>query len=183
MATPDSSDVPHRTTRTRLVLGFLVIYVVWGSTYLAIRWGVETIPPFIMGAVRFLLAGGMMYAYSRWRGAKAPTMREWRASAIVGALLLFIGNGAVSWSEQRVSSGMTSLLVATVPIAVVTNAARVTVTGILSERDPELAKGFFHSAEGWLIFSVALALLLLTHHLIKLVIRPRAGGNGASAAV
>ena len=69
-----------------------------------------------------------------------------------------------------------SLLVATVPIAVVTNAARVTVTGILSERDPELAKGFFHSAEGWLIFSVALALLLLTHHLIKLVIRPRAGG-------
>ena len=116
MATPDSSDVPHRTTRTRLVLGFLVIYVVWGSTYLAIRWGVETIPPFIMGAVRFLLAGGMMYAYSRWRGAKAPTMREWRASAIVGALLLFIGNGAVSWSEQRVSSGMTSLLVATVPL-------------------------------------------------------------------
>ncbi|QOY92314.1 exosortase/archaeosortase family protein [Paludibaculum fermentans] len=76
-----------------------------------------------------------------------------------------------------------ALLVATVPIAVLTNATRVTVTGILSERDPELARGFFHSAEGWLIFSVALALLLFTHHLIKLVIRHGAGGKGASAAV
>ena len=100
----------------RLVLGFLVIYVIWGSTYLAIRWGVETIPPFIMGAVRFLIAGSALYAFSRWRGAAKPTAREWRASAIVGALLLFVGNGAVSWSEQRVSSGMTSLLVATVPL-------------------------------------------------------------------
>ena len=113
----DSGAAPHhRTSRTKLVLGFLVIYVIWGSTYLAIRWGVETIPPFVMGAVRFLIAGGALYAFSRWRGASRPTRREWRNSAIVGALLLFIGNGAVSWAEQRVSSGMTSLLVATVPL-------------------------------------------------------------------
>lgn len=111
-----SASAHHQTSRTRLVLGFLVIYVIWGSTYLAIRWGVETIPPFVMGAVRFLIAGGALYAFSRWRGASKPTLREWRNSAIVGALLLFIGNGAVSWAEQRVSSGMTSLLVATVPL-------------------------------------------------------------------
>jgi drug/metabolite transporter (DMT)-like permease len=103
-------------SRTTLILGFLIIYVVWGSTYLAIRWGVETIPPFIMGATRFLIAGSLMYAYSRFRGAQKPTKTEWRNSAIVGALLLFVGNGAVSWAEQRVSSGMTSLLVATVPL-------------------------------------------------------------------
>lgn len=99
-----------------MILGFLIIYVVWGSTYLAIRWGVETIPPFIMGGTRFLIAGSLMYVYSRFRGAQKPTVTEWRNSAIVGALLLFVGNGAVSWAEQRVSSGMTSLLVATVPL-------------------------------------------------------------------
>lgn len=124
MATADSDSAPHsvpdsapqKTSRARLILGFLVIYVVWGSTYLAIRWGVATIPPFAMGAVRFLVAGSLMYGIARWRVAAAPTALEWRNSAIVGALLLFIGNGAVSWAEQRVSSGMTSLLVATVPL-------------------------------------------------------------------
>jgi drug/metabolite transporter (DMT)-like permease len=112
----DPALASPRTTTSRLILGFLIIYVVWGSTYLAIRWGVETIPPFIMGATRFLIAGSLMYGYSRFRGAKKPTIAEWRNSAVVGALLLFVGNGAVSWAEQRVSSGMTSLLVATVPL-------------------------------------------------------------------
>jgi drug/metabolite transporter (DMT)-like permease len=102
--------------RWQLIGGFLIIYVVWGSTYLAIKWGVETIPPFFMGAVRFLLAGSALYAWTRWRGAAAPTRRAWRDSAIVGALLLFVGNGAVSWASQRVSSGLTSVLVATVPL-------------------------------------------------------------------
>ncbi len=105
----------HTATRLQLLVGFLVIYVVWGSTYLAIRVALETLPPFVLGSARFLVAGSMLYAWSRFRGAEKPTVEEWRASAIVGALLLFVGNGAVSWSEQRVSSGMTSLLVATVP--------------------------------------------------------------------
>lgn len=120
MDTPESSGtselVPAHTSRTKLVLGFLIIYLVWGSTYLAIRWGVATIPPFVMGGVRFLIAGSLLYGFSRWRGAAAPTAHEWRNSAIIGFLLLFVGNGAVSWSAQRVSSGMTSLLVATVPL-------------------------------------------------------------------
>jgi len=107
---------PEATTRARLVLGFATIYSVWGSTYLAIRFGLESIPPFFMGGVRFLIAGTLVYAWARLRGAATPTPREWKSSAIVGVLLLFIGNGAVSWSEQRVSSGMTSLLVATVPL-------------------------------------------------------------------
>ena len=102
--------------RWQLIGGFLIIYVVWGSTYLAIKWGVQTIPPFALGAMRFLVAGGTLYAFTRWRGAAAPTRREWRDSAIVGALLLFVGNGAVSWASQRVSSGIASVLVATVPL-------------------------------------------------------------------
>ncbi|MBU6365980.1 MAG: drug/metabolite exporter YedA [Gemmatimonadetes bacterium] len=102
--------------RWQLVAGFLVIYVVWGSTYLAIRWGVETIPPFSLGAVRFLMAGGALVAWARWRGAPAPGRVEWRNAAIVGTLLLFVGNGAVSWASRRVSSGIASVLVATVPL-------------------------------------------------------------------
>ena len=100
----------------QLIGGFLIIYVVWGSTYLAIRWAVTTIPPFMLGAVRFLLAGSAMYAFARWRGAAAPTRSEWRHSAIIGTMLLFVGNGSVSWASQRVSSGLTSVLVATVPL-------------------------------------------------------------------
>ena len=108
------STVP--ATKWQLIAGFLVVYIVWGSTYLAIHWGVETIPPFGMGAVRFLLAGSMLYAWSRFRGAEKPTKRQWQASAVIGTLLLFVGNGAVSWASQRVSSGLTSVLVATVPL-------------------------------------------------------------------
>lgn len=113
----DSTSEPlERTTPLRLLLGFLVIYVVWGSTYLAIRIGLDTLPPFFMGGVRFLIAGSAMYAFSRLRGAPKPTRAEWKSSAVIGFLLLFVGNGSVSWAEQRVTSGMTSLLVGTVPL-------------------------------------------------------------------
>lgn len=118
MSTP--TQTPDTTApvvpRWQLVGGFLIIYVVWGSTYLAIKWGVATIPPFVMGAARFLLAGGALYAFMRARGAPRPTLPEWRASAVIGALLLFVGNGAVSWASQRVNSGLTSVIVATVPL-------------------------------------------------------------------
>lgn len=113
--TPPSA-APAAATKWQLIAGFLIIYVVWGSTYLAIHWGVESIPPFGMGAARFLLAGSMLYAWCRVRGAKKPTASQWKASAVIGALLLFVGNGAVSWASQRVPSGLTSVLVATVPL-------------------------------------------------------------------
>jgi drug/metabolite transporter (DMT)-like permease len=106
----------HTAERFELVLAFAAIYVIWGSTYLAIRFAIETIPPLMMAAVRFLIAGSLLYAWVRARGIAAPTRDEWRATAIVGGLMLLGGNGAVVWAEQRVPSGVTALLVALVPL-------------------------------------------------------------------
>ena len=97
-------------------MAFAAVYVIWGSTYLAIRFGVATIPPFIMAGTRFAVAGGLLYAWARLRGAPAPVAREWFSAAVVGALLLFIANGGVTWAEQRVASGIAALLAATVPL-------------------------------------------------------------------
>lgn len=99
-----------------VVAAFAAIYSIWGSTYLAIRVGVETIPPFMLGGVRFLIAGGVLYAWTRSRGAVKPTLVHWRSAAIVGGLLLLGGNGGVCWAEQYVESGVAALLVASVPL-------------------------------------------------------------------
>ncbi len=108
-----------------VVSAFIAVYVIWGSTYLAIRYVVETMPPFLSAAARFLVAGGIMYAIARARGTPAPTGIQWRAAAIVGGLLLLGGNGLVSWAEQWVPSGVAALLVATVPLwMVILEAAR-----------------------------------------------------------
>jgi drug/metabolite transporter (DMT)-like permease len=95
---------------------FAAIYVIWGSTYLAIRYGVETIPPFLMAGTRFVAAGSLLYAFARLRGAASPTRGEWRDAAIAGGLMLMIGNGGVTWAEQVIPSGVTALLVALVPL-------------------------------------------------------------------
>jgi drug/metabolite transporter (DMT)-like permease len=100
----------------KIVAAFAAVYLIWGSTYLAIRFAIETIPPHLMASVRFLVAGAILYAWARARGAPRPTFPNWRAAVIVGGLLLLGGNGAVVWAETRVPSGVTSLLVATVPI-------------------------------------------------------------------
>jgi drug/metabolite transporter (DMT)-like permease len=97
-----------------LIAGFATVYILWGSTYLAIRIGVETIPPFIMGAIRFLVAGSVLYLLVRPR--ERPTLAQWKSDAIVGVLLLVFGNGAVMWAEQKVPSGIASLLAAVVPL-------------------------------------------------------------------
>jgi drug/metabolite transporter (DMT)-like permease len=104
------------TRRWKLVIAFACIYVIWGSTYLAIRFAIETLPPFAMLGTRFVLAGALLYAWARFaRGADRPTHAQWRSTAIVGALLLVGGNGLVVWSEQRIPSGVAALLVAVVP--------------------------------------------------------------------
>lgn len=103
-------------SRAQLVAGFAAIYVLWGSTYLGIRFAVETIPPFLMAGTRHLVAGAILYAFARRRGAPAPTLRNWKAAAGIGALLLLGGNGLVSWAEQRVASGPAALIVASVPV-------------------------------------------------------------------
>jgi len=102
--------------RSEVVLAFGAVYVLWGSTYLAIRVGVETIPPFILAGARHLTAGLLLYAWLRLRGTAAPERRQWIPAAIIGALMLLGGNGLVTWAEQRVPSGVAALIVASVPI-------------------------------------------------------------------
>ncbi len=109
------NDTAPRATRGQIIAAFASIYTVWGSTYLAIRYAVETMPPFIMGGTRFLISGVLLYAWSRSRGALRPTKRQWRNATIAGGFLLLGGNGGVVWAEQTVSSGMTALLVSILP--------------------------------------------------------------------
>jgi drug/metabolite transporter (DMT)-like permease len=97
----------------------IAIYIVWGSTYLAIRFAVETMPPFLTAGFRFLIAGGVLYILRRLRGDKAPLRLEWRSAAIVGLFLLVGGNGGVMWAEQRVASGIAALLIASLPLWIV----------------------------------------------------------------
>ncbi|MCL5263700.1 MAG: drug/metabolite exporter YedA [Chloroflexi bacterium] len=108
--------LPGRTLRLRVVVAFAAIYLIWGSTYLAIRFAIETLPPFLMAGTRFLVAGAMLYGFARLRGAPRPAWFHWRAATVVGGLLLLGGNGGIVWAEQRVPSGMAALLVATVPL-------------------------------------------------------------------
>jgi drug/metabolite transporter (DMT)-like permease len=102
--------------RTRIWTALVALYIVWGSTYLAIRFAVETIPPFLMAGTRFLIAGSILYVWRRMAGDPAPTRRQWRSAAIVGLLLLLGGNGIVSWAEQHVASGIAALMVASIPL-------------------------------------------------------------------
>jgi len=102
--------------RWRIAIAFAAIYLIWGSTYLAIRFAIETIPPYLMGGVRFLIAGGALYAVLRWRGVKAPSRVHWRAALIVGGLLLWGGNGGVMLAEQYVPSSLAALIIAMVPL-------------------------------------------------------------------
>ena len=112
----DRANLQREPSTTAVAAAFLAVYVVWGSTYLAIRFAIETLPPFSMAGVRFLVAGAFLYGWMRMRGAQRPKALHWRGAFIVGGLLLLGGNGAVVWAEQRVPSGLTALLVATVPL-------------------------------------------------------------------
>ncbi len=105
--------------KLKLAIALGIVYVVWGSTYLAIAVSNRTLPPLLMLSARFLLAGGLLYAWSAWRGdvrRTRPGRREWAAAAVVGGTLLCLDTGSVAWAEQRVASGLTALLIATVPL-------------------------------------------------------------------
>ena len=99
-----------------VVFALAVVYLVWGSTYLAIRFAIESIPPFTMAGLRFLVAGGLLYLFARGTGAPRPRRAHWGVSAAIGAFLLLGGNGGVVWAEQHVASGVTALLVAVEPV-------------------------------------------------------------------
>ena len=109
---------PHTPARmtTLVLLAFAAVYVVWGSTYLAIRIGVESFPPLILAGLRHLTVGLLLYPVLRKKTGIKPTAANWRTAIVAGALLLFIGNGGVSWAELTVPSGIAALLVATVSL-------------------------------------------------------------------
>lgn len=109
-------NLPEVPARWRVPVAFAAVYTIWGSTYLAIRFAVETMPPFLMAGTRFLIAGTILYALARRRGAAAPARIHWRSAIIVGALMLLAGNGGVVWAEQTVPSSIASLMIATVPL-------------------------------------------------------------------
>src|ERR1043166_861555 len=106
-------------TRSRVIVAFAALYLIWGSTYLGIRFAIETIPPFLMAGARFLLAGIIMYAIAWSQGIGKSTWANWRTSLIIGACLLLGGNGGVTISEKYIDTGLAALIVAIVPIYMV----------------------------------------------------------------
>jgi drug/metabolite transporter (DMT)-like permease len=110
---PRSGPDHHRLLTA---LAFAAVYLIWGSTYLAIRVGVRSIPPFLMSGCRFVGAGGALYLLLRLRGARAPSPREWAGAAVAGLLMLTTGNGLVTWAEKQVPSNLAALMVAAVPL-------------------------------------------------------------------
>lgn len=115
-----STEITSRSVRSaEIVLAYMAIYVIWGSTYLAILFAIESIPPFLMAGTRFVIAGSMLMGWMRLRGAPVPSAPQWRSAAIIGFLLLVVGNGALSWAEQRVPSGIAALIIASIPAMVV----------------------------------------------------------------
>lgn len=106
-------------SRAALLTGFAAIYLIWGSTYLGIRIAVETLPPFLMAGGRFLLAGLMLAGWIAYTRGFRATPRQWLDNAIIGALLLLGGNGMVSWAEQKIPSGIATLIVSLGPVFIV----------------------------------------------------------------
>ncbi len=115
--TTGSDSATHRHEPLGLVvMAFAAVYIIWGSTYLGIRFAIQSIPPFMMAGGRHLAAGTLLFAFARLRGVAAPNWTQWRDAAVAGTLMLVIGNGGVSWAEQRVPSGTAALLVALTPL-------------------------------------------------------------------
>jgi drug/metabolite transporter (DMT)-like permease len=110
------TDMGKRAPMALVLAAFAAVYLLWGSTYLAIIFALETMPPLLMAGARFLLAGGILYGVMRLRGEPAPAPRHWRTTAIIGLLLLMCGNGGVTLAERTVPSGVAALLVAMVPM-------------------------------------------------------------------
>jgi drug/metabolite transporter (DMT)-like permease len=153
-----SERAASQPARGRILLAFAAVYVLWGSTYLAIRFGVETLPPFLMAGTRHLTAGLLLYGWLRLRGFPRPEPRHWKNAILIGGLLLLGGNGLVTWAELRVPSGLAALIVSSVPIWM------AILEGLQSRRRPRAA--------------VVAGLLLGIGGIALLVVPGRFGGNG-----
>ena len=117
----------------RVLLAFAAIFIVWGSTYLAIRYAVAEIPPLLTAGVRHLTAGSVLYAWAWAKGYRA-TRREWGHSAVVGVLFFLVGHGTLHWAEQSVPSGLAALLVATEPLWIALLLAALGISRLGAER-------------------------------------------------
>jgi drug/metabolite transporter (DMT)-like permease len=144
-----------RRSPAAVVAALATIYLVWGSTYLAIRVTDRTMPPLLMSSVRFLIAGTALYTFAS-RGRARPTLRQWGSAAIVGAALLLIGNGGVAWAETRLQSGLAALIVAIIPLWVAL-----------------MDRAFF----GRRLSPVAIAGLVVGFAGVALLVRPGGGGD------
>lgn len=102
--------------RFLIISALLMVYLFWGGTYLGMKIAAETLPPFIMAGVRYIIAGSFLYLWAKIRGAESPTLVHWKNGGIIGTLLLLGGNGLVAWAVQIIPSGIAALLVATVPL-------------------------------------------------------------------
>ena len=110
--------IGSRPARWKIVLAFAIIYLVWGSTYLAIRVGVLEMPPFLMAGIRFTLAGIALYGWMRITGVPNPNWGEWKAAALLGALMFLMDYACLFWAEQRVPSGIAAVILAAIPVCI-----------------------------------------------------------------
>src|SRR6478736_148770 len=151
MHTTTSAATP---TGGRIALALAAVYVIWGSTYLGIRFALEGgFPPFLLGGIRFTIAGGLMYTFLRWRGVPAPTRPQWRNAALMGLLLMLFGNGMVNLAEQSVSSGLTASPVGLVALLI---ASLSWSFGSVWSRGRDLPSPFMSSAAQMLCGGVAM---------------------------
>jgi drug/metabolite transporter (DMT)-like permease len=109
-------ETAARPPSWKILLAFGVIYFVWGSTFLAIRVGVHEVPPFLLAAMRFFVAGLVLYGWMRLKGTPSPSKREWAAATLLGTLIFLLDYGCVFWAEQRVPSGIAAVVLATIPV-------------------------------------------------------------------
>lgn len=105
-----------RPSRWKILSAFAIIYLVWGSTFLAIRIGVREVPPFLLAGIRFFIAGIVLYAWMRIRGTPSPTRRQWTAISFLAVLIFIFDYGLIFWAEKRVASGVTAVMMATIPV-------------------------------------------------------------------
>ncbi len=107
-----------RPASWKILLAFAIIYLVWGSTYLAIRVGVREMPPFLMAGLRFTVAGLALYGWMRLTGVPSPSWREWRGATVLGTLMFLIDYACLFWAEQRVPSGVSAVILAAIPVCI-----------------------------------------------------------------
>ncbi len=146
-----------RTLKYKIIAAFAAVYFFWGSTFIAIRFAVESIPPFLMASSRFLVAGAILYLFARIKGAAVPALKQWLPAFAMGALLLVFGNGSVVIAEKTVPSGVVSLLIAMVPI----------YFAVLEWIKPGGKAPNFKTSIGLIIGTVGLLLLIGPHKIIS----------------